>query len=209
MGSGGGGAVARGIGRGLLAYVQNRNAQASTGGVSGADFANLLGLAGATPEQMAQAEQIQSAPPSAVSILLQSILQGAQPTFGGADFLSLLPESVGQIYSPEQRSRISQIPELDPSLSRGLIEILTDLASEQSAPRVALTPEMQQAGIVGDEQGFIPLDQFEEAQRVVESLIKEETYPYPRDVVESLPFLEGKFATLEDIQAAVELARAV
>lgn len=209
MGSGGGGAVARGIGRGLLAHVQNRNAQALSGGVSGADFANLLGLAGATPEQMAQAEQIQSAPPSAVSILLQSILQGAQPTFGGADFLSLLPESVGQIYSPEQRSRISQIQELDPSLSRGLIEILTDLASEQSAPRVALTPEMQQAGIVGDEQGFIPLDQFEEAQRVVESLIKEETYPYPRDVVESLPFLEGKFATLEDIQEAVELARAV
>src|SRR5690606_11567445 len=144
-----------------------------------------------------------------VSILLQSILQGAQPTFGGADFLSLLPESVGQIYSPEQRSRISQIPEMDPSLSRGLIAILTDLASQQSAPRVALTPEMQQAGIVGDEQGFIPLDQFGEAQKVVESLIKEETYPYPRDVVESLPFLEGKFATLEDIQSAVELARAV
>src|SRR5690606_29382271 len=113
------------------------------------------------------------------------------------------------LYSPEQRSRISQIPELDPSLSRGLIETLTGLAGEQSAPRVALTPEMQQAGIVGDEQGFIPLDQFEQAQGVVESLIKEETYPYPRDVLESLPFLEGKFATLEDIQEAIELARAV
>src|SRR5690606_14342519 len=151
------------------------------------------------PEQMAQAEQIRSAPPSAVSVLLQSIIQGAQPpepTFGGADFLSLLPESVGQLYSPEQRSRISQIQKLDSSLSRGLIEILTELAAEQSAPRVALTPAMQQAGIVGDEQGFIPLDQFGEAQRVVESLIKEETYPYPRDVVESLPFLEGKFGTL-------------